>query len=128
MDTYIEWQPAGLVIPRTAEIVSLNLRMDAGMTVELRDARSESRWIAKFADPPVAFREANESFCFVLFQNLPKGRHSPFVVSNDTEYLRWIHMNSGNIYVNDGLKHFAIVGEECLDVLTVNMPLVSRTV
>ena len=126
MDTYIEWQPAGLVIPRTAEIVSLNLRIDAGMTIELRERRSNSRWVATFEDTPIAFRQTNESYCFQLFSGLSSGRASPFLVSDDTEYLRWTHTNSQNIYVDDGWKHFAIVGEECLDILTFDMPLVAR--
>lgn len=119
---WIKWEPIkGLAKQYHLEEVTSNIN---GFKIKLSDAKNDSsRLIITFNDSVWAYRNVEEGFRLVMMDDLFAKYGTNFYTEwtlfevNDSDYLKWLAMQSHNMSYSYQLRHFCIIAMD--DILEI---------
>ncbi|QQT26619.1 hypothetical protein [Sphingobacterium spiritivorum] len=104
MNDFIKWEPIITPIPKDLYFVSLS---DIEGILTIRLAEMEDNKVLEFKIKGVmAYRVVDEGARLKTLYENPSYRR--FVISDNSSYLKWFHMESREMFEDWGLKHYSI--------------------
>lgn len=106
----------------------LNSLLDAEGKIRLELSNDENRKFTVISETCLSYRRLDEGDALVGIEDLiaSAGTAKVFYRVEESDFLKWFHLQSDGIYKNRDLQHFSIcTSNDIIDLITYDIPKIS---
>ena len=96
---------------------------DAGCDFQFLELNKKRRVTLNYSAMPLLIRMTDESYRLDSFERLPVQRTNSIYKVDHSKLVDWFHKETLGVYHDDEIFHIAIVTDQWIDVLSLDLPV-----